>query len=392
MAATFGTAKYGIDRFSVPILITASAGMTFVAAPPQYAAKYEVRDYETNTPVAVSAAQISYAVDVRASYATLANLRSFTEGDLIRAEDMQFNFDSLRAVIGEATDDDFNITPVASFGAATLSARGDDALYLGFQAEENPADDGLTFVRPRPDTASGSTLVALDGDGLHVRVGPATTGSEVTLAETFAVTSDYVLFAPGYTLFEHVADPEEPVPVPTTTTTPRPTPATTTTPRPDPGFAGKIRYVNATDGLALRSGPGLTYGVLYYMPHCTKLVVQTGGPTSANGYEWWPVKDGSGRKGWCAAMYLSATCTTSSGGGDNGGGGGGGGTTPNPNEGRDGGACYYSWSYGVYSGTNNRRDGLYYCYRDEQTYICYGTRIWSKTIRSYCVKSELQPI
>lgn len=393
MVAKFGTAKYGEDRFAIPIVITASVGTVFVSYPPVYNARYDVRDYETSSPTVVSTVQVGYTVDVKSSFNNLTLLRGFEDGDLLRAEDMQFNFELLRDVVGDdATNDQVNFTPVAHFGAASISARGDDALYIGYQAEENPTDDGLTFIRPHPDRETGSTLVKLDGDGLHVSFGDKTTGADATMTEKFAITPEYILF-PQYTIYENVVDPEEPTPTTTTTTTtPRPRPTTTTTPKPDNGFAGKIRYVNATDSLALRSGPGLNYGVIYYMPHCTKLVVQSGGATSANGYEWWPVKDGSGRKGWCAAMYLSSTCYGSAGGGDGGSSGGNsGGTTANPNEGRDGGSCYYSYTYGIPTGTETRSDGVYFCYRDEEVYICYGQAVRGRTIRTYCERSRLQP-
>lgn len=60
-----------------------------------------------------------------------------------------------------------------------------------------------------------------------------------------------------------------------------------------------------TDYLNLRSGPGLTYGVITVLSQGTTAVI-TNGPSAANGYNWYQINTGT-YSGWVAGFYLTLT-------------------------------------------------------------------------------------
>lgn len=70
---------------------------------------------------------------------------------------------------------------------------------------------------------------------------------------------------------------------------------------------GDKRYV-ASEGVRLRSGPGLNYEVLWVMRSGAAVTVVAAGSTTADGYTWLNVKhDSSGTTGWAAGEFLTTS-------------------------------------------------------------------------------------
>ena len=106
-------------------------------------------------------------------------------------------------------------------------------------------------------------------------------------------------------------------PAPTTVTTPeapttasvQPTEEPTVTPTPEQGlFPGVQAQVSGTAGrgLRLRSGPGLNQPTLKVMPEGTTVQILAG-PTEADGYQWYQIRDDAGTEGWAAGDWLVRT-------------------------------------------------------------------------------------
>lgn len=70
-----------------------------------------------------------------------------------------------------------------------------------------------------------------------------------------------------------------------------------------PGFVvGDTLAVDASDGLDLRGGPGLSYPLITTMPWNRKAIVVSE-PTVADGYHWYQLETRHGR-GWAAGEYM----------------------------------------------------------------------------------------
>jgi Tol biopolymer transport system component/S1-C subfamily serine protease len=79
-------------------------------------------------------------------------------------------------------------------------------------------------------------------------------------------------------------------------------------PTPSPGFpVGSMAAITAPDGLNIRSGPGLSYSVLWKAPYETRVTILAG-PQYADAIPWYQVSVvETGLVGWCSGNYLRAT-------------------------------------------------------------------------------------
>ena len=88
-------------------------------------------------------------------------------------------------------------------------------------------------------------------------------------------------------------------PVPTATPTPTPTP----TPVPPPAEIAVGGFVRVVDGVNFRTDP-TTGGQLIRALADGVVLEVIGGPTDADGFTWWQLRDVDGSIGWAAAQYL----------------------------------------------------------------------------------------
>lgn len=91
---------------------------------------------------------------------------------------------------------------------------------------------------------------------------------------------------------------------------PPPTPTVAPTPGPDkiPTYTAGTKVATNAAGLRVRSGPGLSKGVLVSLPSGSKLVVELG-PIRTEGYGWYLVRDADAadpkfEEGWVAAGFM----------------------------------------------------------------------------------------
>jgi murein DD-endopeptidase MepM/ murein hydrolase activator NlpD/uncharacterized protein YraI len=87
------------------------------------------------------------------------------------------------------------------------------------------------------------------------------------------------------------------------TSTPAPAKTSTKTPTTSPGGIQIGGSVRTTVKVNMRSGAGTSYGVQSVIASGTQCTV-LGGPTAANGYQWYRLNCGSSRTGWVAGSYL----------------------------------------------------------------------------------------
>lgn len=88
-----------------------------------------------------------------------------------------------------------------------------------------------------------------------------------------------------------------PVPTPTPTATPTPTPV------PIPTDIAVGGYARVVDGVNFRPEPTTQSQLIRTLADGLVLEV-VGGPTDAEGFTWWQLKDVDGSIGWAAAQYL----------------------------------------------------------------------------------------
>jgi uncharacterized protein YgiM (DUF1202 family) len=96
---------------------------------------------------------------------------------------------------------------------------------------------------------------------------------------------------------------------PSATASLQPTEEPTAIPTPEQGlFPGVQAQVSGTAGrgLRLRSGPGLNQPTLKVMPEGTTVQILAG-PTEADGYQWYQIRDDAGTEGWAAGDWLVRT-------------------------------------------------------------------------------------
>ena len=100
----------------------------------------------------------------------------------------------------------------------------------------------------------------------------------------------------------------EPTPLPTTVPTEVPSEPTATSIPDDilaPGSTAQVAGTNGR-GLRMRSGPGLDQPTLKVVAEGA-LVQVLAGPTEADGYQWYQIKDDTGAEGWVAGDWLIST-------------------------------------------------------------------------------------
>jgi len=107
-------------------------------------------------------------------------------------------------------------------------------------------------------------------------------------------------------------------PTPTDEFPPTATPfmAATETPLPQPTIdgaltggitvGGKVRVFDTGNGLNFRRGPSRNAALIKKLPDGETLEVM-GGPTQADNFIWWQLKDSAGVVGWGVQTYLQAT-------------------------------------------------------------------------------------
>ena len=81
---------------------------------------------------------------------------------------------------------------------------------------------------------------------------------------------------------------------------PTPTP---TTPPPSGGIAVGTTVQVVDGSLNFRTGPSTSAAIANVVPEGTRFSV-VGGPTQANGYTWWQVRNSGYGTGWCVGQYL----------------------------------------------------------------------------------------
>lgn len=133
----------------------------------------------------------------------------------------------------------------------------------------------------------------------------ACSGEEKAVVQQTVVSTPALVSQPKLTPTEaaQVATqtPVSPTPCPNVVAPPEPSePA----PTPPPPPAQKEVYVTATDGLRVRTGPGLSYEKIKTMPlNSAGSILE--GPATADGYIWWKVRYEDGTEGWCADDWLA---------------------------------------------------------------------------------------
>jgi hypothetical protein len=89
-----------------------------------------------------------------------------------------------------------------------------------------------------------------------------------------------------------------PVPTPTPTATPTPTPI------PAPAEIAVGGFARVVDGVNFRPEPSTQSQLIRTLADGLVLEV-VGGPSDAEGFTWWQLKDVDGSIGWAAAQYLA---------------------------------------------------------------------------------------
>lgn len=118
-------------------------------------------------------------------------------------------------------------------------------------------------------------------------------------------TAEPTLTAPAATAATVPQSTTEPTPLLVTTPTEAPSEPTATS-IPEgilaPGSTAQVTGTNSR-GLRMRSGPGLGEPTLKVIAEGA-LVQVLAGPTEADGYQWYQIKDDTGAEGWAAGDWL----------------------------------------------------------------------------------------